>query len=621
MLKRLSSETTASSPRVAKIKRFLKTTALILLVLFAVAPIILAAIPGTESAQTYSIYNESYDGYSIIRKDLETQKVGEANKYEALNIISNLNVLNRFDRPNASGALVIAGPAANYDLTETISVILYLLRGGSVIIMDDFGTGNQILDPIFDAFQNIQKFSEEAENLGFPVPSFDDIVGGSGNDSSSEDNGESSGTTKIIESFGAGNEEIASDIGGSFMTELIGKVILRFAFNHTGVLMDALSNNESPVRPIITEIDHSDIELPLAGGGSDKFTYTEGVERIQLEFATIITILVNTNVPVLDEFGAPKLDENGTAISEKIPKWQPLQKLSSSLLTGGDEGVDIDLPFFPFYSSKQSWIETSMSQAADGTAEPDIGEWGNTKFATALTIPLFPGFGKLIFIADPSIFINRWTADVSNNDNLLLFRNLIDMATFTQKGGVDSDGNYVPIPIIFDFGHTYQGLLSPSLYSTALMKLIAQMSMFPFYAPFVPLAAYGYGKKLMPETRRLRPILLTKRRGEKGHSDFEKKLEDIKVSGGYGEPIMHLSRRLVRQVQGDVRFTGLFAKNPKEMASFLSENYPDIGSRRELQSQLSQVFRIAENPTRRINYLAAKKYLALLKKLLDLFNR
>lgn len=599
----MSSETTATSARWAKIKRTLKATALILLVLFAVAPIILATIPNSESNQTYSIYNNGYDGFSIIRGDLEAQLEGSGNKYQPVNIISNLNVLNRF---NGSGALVIAGPAGNFDLTETISVILYLLRGGSVIIADDFGTGNQILDPIFNAFANIEKFSEEADNLGFELPGISEIFSGeTSNETSSSGSEDPLDPSQFLE---GGSDAAAGEIGGNFMTELLGKVILRFAINATGVLMDAVSNNNHPARPIITEIDHTDLSF-----GNDKYTYTEGVDKIQMEFGSIITIQVKTTKKVVAE--------NGSIIDVETKAWQPLQKLSSTLLTGGDEGVDIDLPFFPFYSSKGSWIETNMDEAADGTAEPDNDEWGNAKFATALTIPLFPGFGKLIFIADPSIFINRWTSDVGNNDNLLLFRNLIDMATFTQEPQFDPEtGETIPIPIIFDYGHTYQGLLSPALYSTALMKLIAQMSMFPFYAPFVPLAAYGYGKRLMPESRRLRPILLTKRRGEKGHSDFERKLEDIKESGGYGEPIMHLSRRLVRTVQSDVKFTGMFAKSPREMASFFTDNYPGIGSRRELQSQLTSLFRIAENPTRRINFLAAKRYLSLLKKLLDLLE-
>ncbi|MHA2101030.1 MAG: hypothetical protein ACW99A_20335, partial [Candidatus Kariarchaeaceae archaeon] len=310
----MSNETTATSTRWTKIKRYIKTTMLVLLILFAVAPIILAAIPNSESNQTFSIYNTGYDGFSIIREDLESRLVGQANKYDAVNIISNLNVLNRFNGSGSGGppgVLFIAGPAANFDLTETISVILYLLRGGSVIIADDFGTGNQILDPIFDAFANIQKFSEEADNLGFDVPGISDIFGGDSNTSSAEDpsNGGAFDPSEFLE---GGSEEAASDIGGSFMTELIGKVILRFAFNHTGVLMDALNNNGSPARPIIDEIDHTDLSF-----GNDKFTYTEGVEKIQMEFATVISILVNTEVPDLDEFGVQKRDENNTLMTKK----------------------------------------------------------------------------------------------------------------------------------------------------------------------------------------------------------------------------------------------------------------------------------------------------------------
>ncbi|MFV2016781.1 MAG: hypothetical protein ACC656_15220, partial [Candidatus Heimdallarchaeota archaeon] len=332
----MSSETTARSSKIAKLKRYLKTTALILLVLFAVAPIILAAIPNTESSQTYSIYNTGYDGFSIIREDLEAQLVGQANKYQALNIISNLNVLNRF---NGSGVLVIAGPSANYDLTETISVILYLLRGGSVIIADDFGTGNQILDPLFDAFANIDKFSEEADNLGFEVPGISEIFGAEAGNTTSTPSGGSGEPLDPSQFLDGGSSAAAEEIGGNFMTELIGKVILRFAINATGVLMDAISNNESPARPIITEIDKTDLSF-----GNDKYTYTEGVDRIQMEFASIISVQIRRNITVVDE--------NGDVTEVETKSWQPLQKLSTSLLTGGEGGVDIDLPFFPFYSSK-----------------------------------------------------------------------------------------------------------------------------------------------------------------------------------------------------------------------------------------------------------------------------
>ena len=579
----------------SKLRRYIKLTALGLLVLFAIAPVILAALPINTSNQTFSIWNTGYDGYSIVREDLVATQVNGVQKYQPMNIISNLNVLNRF---NGSGALVIAGPSANYDLTETIAIVLYLLRGGSVIIANDFGTGNQILDPIFNAFTNMDKFSKEAKNLGFDVPSASQIFsqGSSPSNTSSSD----SGSIDPSQYLQGGSSDVASSISNSFMTDLIGKVITRFAFNTSAVLMDVGSNTKSPIRPLITEIDHTDLQF-----GNDKFTYTQGVNRIQMEEASSISVQVKTHPT-----------ENTTVL-----RWQPFQKISTSLITGGTGGTEFSLPFFPMYSSQNSWLETDKKAAEDGTAQPDVGEWGNAKFALGLTIPLFPGFGKLVFLCDPSMFINRWISDVTSNDNLILFRNLIDMATYTQTVTTDPNTGAVnSIPIIFDFGHTYQGLTSPALYSTALMKLIAQMSMFPFYAPLVPLAAYGYGKKLMPENRRLRPILLTKKRGEKGHSEFERKLEDIKLSDGYGEPILHLTNRLVREVQSDQRFTGSFAKNPKEMAQFFADNFPGYFSRRELQSQLSIIFRIAENPTRRITQFIAKRHLQLLKKLIDLMS-
>lgn len=608
----------------SRLRKLIRNLLIFLLILFTIAPIILAAIPNTENNQTYSIFNESFDGYSLIRSDLEAFTFGNGPKYEAINIVSNLNILNRFDRPmNNSGALIIAGPAADFDLTETISVMLYMLRGGSLIIIDDFGSANDILDPIFSAFENIEKFSEQASNLGFEVPGVNCIF--SECDAGSENETESLGVNPedLIGGADATGADAATDLGGSFITNLIGKVILRFAFNGS-VLMDAgeegVTFNESPVRPIITDFDDTSI-INYDSDPPVRYTFTEGIEKVQTEFSTIISVKVRDNQSL--GFNDHDNDPNTPVIETFLVKdaWQPLQKLSTALITGGDEGVEISLPFFPMYSSKLSWIETDMDSAADGTAVPDVDEWGNAKFAIALSIPLFPGMGKLIFLADPSIFINRWTQQVTENDNLDLFRNLIDMATFGQKPILNKEtGEVDPIPIIFDFGHVFQSFLSPALYSTALLKLIAEMSMFPLYAPFVPLAAYGYGKRLMPESRRLRPILLTKRRGEKGHSEFEAKLEEIKETGGYGEPIMHLARRLVRLVQSDARFTGTFAKDPGEMARFFNDNFPISGSRRELQSQLRAIFKIAENPTRRMTYLAAKKYLSLLKKLIDFLD-
>ena len=198
-----------------------------------------------------------------------------------------------------------------------------------------------------------------------------------------------------------------------------------------------------------------------------------------------------------------------------------------------------------------------------------------------------------------------------------LILNLISMATYDQQ----ITPNNPQIPILFDFGHTFQSLTSPALYTTAILKLIAEISMFPLYAPFVPYFAYGYGKRIIPSNRRLRPILLTKRRGETGHSDFDAKLERIKEESKYGEPIMYLSKRIIRKVRKDVRFEGVTPKNPKELAKFFKTNFKTkIGRESELRVQLAQIFKIAESPNKKLGKISAKKQLELLKKLDDLLG-
>ena len=593
----MSSSSKARS-RFSKVVNKLQAIALIMLVLFGVAPVLLSAIPGTSSNVSFSIYNTGYDGLSNVRKNLEAVKTNSGlPKYNVSNIVSNLNILNRF---NGSGTLVIVGPSSDFGVTETISIILYMLRGGSVIIADDFGTGNQILKPIFDAFQNLDKFAAQARAQGFNVPSISDIFGsGSSSNSSS---GSSGGITSQIPgntgSFGGASSSIDQ---GDFITNLIGNLIVQFGFNTSGILMDVKSNSGNPARPVIQDFYPSDIP---------GYTFTQNINKVAMEFGSIIS--VQLKIDARDQFGNVILDSNGDPVKKKV--WQPLQKITGSLISDqyNDSSFSLPLPFFPMYSSKYSWIETNFKSAANGNMEPNQGEWGNANFATALSIPMFPGFGKLVFLSDPSIFINRYTEQDNIYDNMRLILNLMDMATYDQQITVSNP----QIPILFDFGHVYQGLTSPSLYSTALLKLIAEMSMFPLFAPFVPFFAYGYGKRLMPKNRRLRPILLTKRRGERGHSDFERKLELIKETGTYGEPIMYMAKRLVRKIRNDIRFEGVTPKSPKESAKFFKDNFPlNIGSERELRSQLATIFRIAEHPTRRMSKLAAKKYLDILKKL------
>jgi len=595
------SSSTKSNSTFVKLYSNIQTLALIVLLLIGIAPVVLAAIPGTSSNDSFSIYNKDYDGLSFVRENLEAVETNSgSSKYNVSNVISNLNILNRF---NGSGALVICAPSSDFGLTETISIILYMLRGGSVIVVDDFGSGNQILAPIFDAFSNIDTFSEQASDQGFEVPGVSDIF-------SSQSSAASEGSSDS-DLFDIGGETSSDSVSqDDFMVNLIGDLIRAFGFNSTGILMDLDSNSGSPTRPVIT--DFYDGNIP-------GYTFTQNLDAVAMEMGTIIS--VKLNVGQTDEFGN-MIDKNGditTNSSAQLKKqvWQPLQKISGSLIDENFGDFSLPVPFFPMYSSKLSWIETNFDSAVDGTFEPDVGEWGNANFATALSIPMFPGFGKLIFLADPSIFINRYTKQTDTYDNMQLILNLISMATYDQQ----ITPNNPQIPILFDFGHTFQSLTSPALYTTAILKLIAEISMFPLYAPFVPYFAYGYGKRIIPSNRRLRPILLTKRRGETGHSDFDAKLERIKEESKYGEPIMYLSKRIIRKVRKDVRFEGVTPKNPKELAKFFKTNFKTkIGRESELRVQLAQIFKIAESPNKKLGKISAKKQLELLKKLDDLLG-
>lgn len=586
-----------ASREARKVFGWLQILALTFIFIVGVAPIFLSYVG--DSNETFSIYNSGPDGLSVFRNELELQTNGGQQKYNVSNLVSNLNALNRF---NDSGVLMVIGPSAQYDETEFFSLLLFLLRGGSLVIADDFGTGNDILEPLFKAFESYDSFVQNLnETTGVSVPTFNELL----QNFTSTDAGQAE--QEALTGSTGGQSIPGVDLGGSTETlanglfKLIGGVLKRFGFNGS-VLMDAGSNNQNPNRPVIVDVDETNTPYKI----------TEGVSKIQTEMPTIISLQLNVSVDVTDPI-------TGETKKEARTVWQPLSRFSLSQIAGGSLGQvspELDafrqLDFlFPLYSSKQSWIETDIKGAADNTATPDVEEWGNEAFSLALTLPIFPGGGKIVFIADPSIFINKWTQKTTENDNLVFAMNLVEMTTkhLADRGK--------PIPVIFDFGHTYQSITSPALYSTALLKLIANLSMFPLVAPFVPFTAYSFGRLVIPKSRRLRPILLTKRRGEKGVSQFEKKLEDVKESGAYGEPIKHLVNRLVRTVQNDARFKGRFARDPREMAEFFVENFPGAFNRRELERNLKSLYRIAENPTRRMTIVQAKVYFTLLNRLLS----
>ncbi|MBK5112540.1 MAG: DUF4350 domain-containing protein [Candidatus Heimdallarchaeota archaeon] len=110
----------------------------IIFIIFCLPIILSVTRIGQEGTRQFSIYNEYWDGTSDLRENLE----GEG--FEFHPVVSTLNSLTRLDG-NEMGVLAIIGPTIFFDPTETAALAYFIMRGGSVIIADDFGRANDIL--------------------------------------------------------------------------------------------------------------------------------------------------------------------------------------------------------------------------------------------------------------------------------------------------------------------------------------------------------------------------------------------------------------------------------------------------------------------------------------------
>ena len=110
-------------------------------------PFVLAFLPQQYSETSFSIYNTGWDGYSQFASLIEHPTTGSNVSAKIQTIVGSDNALNRLNSTGGadSGALIIAGPKVPYDPTEAIAILLYFLKGGRIVIMDDYGTANDIL--------------------------------------------------------------------------------------------------------------------------------------------------------------------------------------------------------------------------------------------------------------------------------------------------------------------------------------------------------------------------------------------------------------------------------------------------------------------------------------------
>ncbi|MHA1482406.1 MAG: DUF4350 domain-containing protein, partial [Candidatus Heimdallarchaeaceae archaeon] len=471
--------------------------AMFILFMIIVVPILLGVVGLAGYGTKFSIYNEGWDGLSSLRVNLENEG------YNITNGMSSLAVLNRLSDP---GIVAVIGPAANYGTIDTISLVTFLAKGGSLVIADDYGTGAQIFDPLFsilNAWDDIADISDGA------IPSLSDLFG-----------------------FGGENQTGGPE---TLIFSMLG-MLRGFAFNGS-VLMDAETYTTNPAQPLLRNMETSN---PL----------TEGISKgLQLEFGTVLSLAIKHNDPVT---------------GEERTDWMPLQAISLEIF--GVEIEDMFLPFLPFYTSRSAWMESDFQSAKEGNAFPDADEWGNVMFAPIMTLPI--GLGKIVMIADPDIFINKWINKPEENDNLIFSRNLFSYLASDMNVTAGS-----AIPIIFDEGHAHQKFYSASVYSMAIMKFVTEMSMFPLYSPFIPLLLAVIAYPLIPKKTRLSPVLWTKVRTEQGKSRFEREIRRIVDSGAYSEAVGLLYRSMVRGLR---KVSKQSMSSPEEIAEYLSIKDPSL---------------------------------------------
>lgn len=129
----------------------------ILFIIFCLPIVLSVTRIGTEETRQFSIYNTNWDGTSILKENLEREG------YEFQPVVSTLNTLTRLDD---LGVLALVGPTIFFDPTETVALAYFIMRGGSVLIADDFGSANDILGLINTI---IAPFIEDINTTGFGV--------------------------------------------------------------------------------------------------------------------------------------------------------------------------------------------------------------------------------------------------------------------------------------------------------------------------------------------------------------------------------------------------------------------------------------------------------------------
>ncbi|MHA1918036.1 MAG: DUF4350 domain-containing protein [Candidatus Ranarchaeia archaeon] len=138
----MSKEKTKKKKKKVKTYKITKFHIFVYVLVFSIAwlPLLLPLI-GTTNAQTidFSTYNQNWNGCSDLRESVDNMG------YTTKSLVSSISTTNKQVDP---GVLVIIGPSIGYSLFDITALIGYVLAGGSVLIADDFGSANQLFDPL-----------------------------------------------------------------------------------------------------------------------------------------------------------------------------------------------------------------------------------------------------------------------------------------------------------------------------------------------------------------------------------------------------------------------------------------------------------------------------------------
>ena len=103
-------------------------------------PLVISLSPFIRDVDTmsYSIYSEEYNGCS----ELKTTLIVDGG-FDVHPLISSLSVVNGINR---NSVLCVLGPTLDFSIIEASALLDFFESGSCLIIADDFGSGNRILD-------------------------------------------------------------------------------------------------------------------------------------------------------------------------------------------------------------------------------------------------------------------------------------------------------------------------------------------------------------------------------------------------------------------------------------------------------------------------------------------